>query len=68
MPTSCNIAQHGVQTELNMLCPTCWHNMLRSLARAFKMKYKILLTCLQGNYRDSLEFSNTSYGVFGAEG
>ena len=33
-----------------------------------KMKNKILPTCLQGNYRDSLgEFSNTSYGVFGAE-
>ena len=33
-----------------------------------KMKNKILLTCLQGNYRDSLgEFSNKSYGVFGAE-
>ena len=32
------------------------------------MKNKILQTCLQGNYRDSLgEFSNTSYGVFGAE-
>ena len=33
-----------------------------------KMKNKILPTCLQGNYRDSLgEFSNTSYGVFEAE-
>ena len=33
-----------------------------------KMKNKILLTCLQGNYRDSLgEFSNMSYGVFMAE-
>ena len=33
-----------------------------------KMKNKILTTCLQGNYRDSLgEFSNTSYGVFGTE-
>ena len=30
-----------------------------------KIKDKILPTCLQGNYRDSLgEFSNTSYGVF----
>ena len=31
-----------------------------------KMKNKILPTCLQGNYRDSLgEFNNTSaYGVF----
>ena len=28
-----------------------------------KMKNKILPTCLQGNYGDSLgEFSNTSYG------
>ena len=33
-----------------------------------KMKNKILPTCLQGNYRDSLgEFSNVSYGVVGAE-
>ena len=33
-----------------------------------KMKNKILPTCLQGNCTDSLgEFSNTSYGVFGAE-
>ena len=33
-----------------------------------KMKNKILPTCLKGNYTDSLgEFSNTSYGVFGAE-
>ena len=33
-----------------------------------KIKNKILQTCLQGNYRDSLgEFSNTSNGVFGAE-
>ena len=33
-----------------------------------KMKDKILPTCLEGNYRHSLgEFSNTSYGVFGAE-
>ena len=32
------------------------------------MTDKILPTCLQGNYRYSLgEFSNTSYGVFGAE-
>ena len=33
-----------------------------------KMKNKILPTCLQGKYRGSLgEFSNTSYGVLGAE-
>ena len=33
-----------------------------------KMKNIILPICLQGNYRDSLgEFSNTSYGAFGAE-
>ena len=33
-----------------------------------KMKIKILPTCLQGNYSDSLgEFSKASYGVFGAE-
>ena len=35
-----------------------------------KMKNKILPTCLQGNYRDSLgEFNNTrmSYGMFRAE-
>ena len=33
-----------------------------------KMRNKILPTCLQGNYRDSLrEFSNTSYGVFESE-
>ena len=33
-----------------------------------EMKNKILPTCLQGNYRDSLgEFSNTSYGVCWAE-
>ena len=33
-----------------------------------KMKNKILPTCLQENYRDSLgDFSNTSYGVVGAE-
>ena len=32
------------------------------------MKNKILPTCLQGNYRDSLgELSNTSYGVFEAD-
>ena len=32
------------------------------------MKNKILPTCLQGNYGDSLgEFSNTSYGVVVAE-
>ena len=32
------------------------------------MKNQILPTCLQGNHRDSLgEFSNTSYGVIGAE-
>ena len=32
------------------------------------MKNKILPTCLQGNYGDSLgEFSNTSYGAFEAE-
>ena len=30
-----------------------------------KMKSKILTTCLQGNYRDSLrEFSNTPFVVF----
>ena len=30
-----------------------------------KMENKILSTCLQENYRNSLgEFSNTSYGVF----
>ena len=33
-----------------------------------KMKNKILPTILQGNYSDSLgDFSNTSYGVLGAE-
>ena len=33
-----------------------------------KLKSKILTTCLQGIYRDSLgEFSNTSYVVFGDE-
>ena len=33
-----------------------------------KMKNKILPTCLQGNCGDSLgEFSNTSYGIVGAE-
>ena len=33
-----------------------------------QMKNKILPTCLQGNYGDSLgEFSNASYFVFGAE-
>ena len=33
-----------------------------------KTKNKILPTSLQGNYGNSLgEFSNTSYGVFGAE-
>ena len=33
-----------------------------------KMENKILPTCLEGNYRDSLgEFSKTSYSVFGAE-
>ena len=33
-----------------------------------QMKNKILPTCLQGNYRDTLgEFRNTSYGVLGAE-
>ena len=32
------------------------------------MKNKILPTCLQGNYGDSLgEFSNTSCGVVGVE-
>ena len=32
------------------------------------MNNKILLTCLQGNYGDSLgEFNHTSYGVVGAE-
>ena len=32
-----------------------------------KMKNKILLTCLQGNYGQSLgEFSNISYGLVGA--
>ena len=34
-----------------------------------KMTNKIFPTCFQGNYRDSLgEFSNTSYGVFAADG
>ena len=33
-----------------------------------KMKNKIVPTCLQGNYKDSLgEFSNRSHGVFGAK-
>ena len=33
-----------------------------------KMKIKILPTCFQGNYRESLgEFSNMLYGVFEAE-
>ena len=33
-----------------------------------EMENKILPTCLQRKYRDSLgEFSNTSYGVFGVE-
>ena len=33
-----------------------------------KMKNKILPTCLQRNYRNSLrEFSKTLYGVLGAE-
>ena len=33
-----------------------------------KMKNKILPTCLQENYGDSLgEISNTSYGVVGAD-
>ena len=33
-----------------------------------KMKNKILPNCQEGNYRNSFgEFSNTSYGVFGAE-
>ena len=33
-----------------------------------KMKNKILPTSLRGNFRDSLgEFSNVSYGMFGAE-
>ena len=32
------------------------------------MNNKILSTCLQGNYGDSLgEFNHTSYGVVGAE-
>ena len=34
----------------------------------FKMKKKILPTCLQENFKDSLgELSNTSYGVFWSE-
>ena len=34
----------------------------------FEMKNKLLLTCVQGNYRDSLgEFSNRSCGALGAE-
>ena len=34
----------------------------------FKMKHKILPTCLQGNIRDSLgEFSNISYSMLGAD-
>ena len=38
------------------------------LSAPSKMKSKILPTCLQRNYRDSLgEFGNRSYGVFGAE-
>ena len=33
-----------------------------------KMKNTILSTCLQGNYVDNFgEFSNTSYGVVGAD-
>ena len=33
-----------------------------------QIKYKILTTCLQGNFRDGLgEFSNTSYGTLGAK-
>ena len=32
------------------------------------MKNKFLSSCSQGNYRDSLgDFSNASYGLFGAE-
>ena len=34
----------------------------------YKTKNKTLPTCLQGNYQHSLgEFSNTSYGLYGAE-
>ena len=35
--TYANIMQHSptrCTNEHNMLCPTCWHNMLRSFARA----------------------------------
>ena len=37
--TYANIMQQSptwCTNERNMLCPTCWHNMLRSFARAFK--------------------------------
>ena len=41
---------------------------IKQMNRNFSnMKNKVLQTCLQGNYRASLgEFSNTTYGVFGA--
>ena len=37
--TYANIMQHSptwCTNEHNMLCPTCWHNMLRSFARALR--------------------------------
>ena len=37
--TYANIMQHsptGCTNECNMLCLTCWHNMLRSFARALR--------------------------------
>ena len=40
--TYANIMQHSptwCTNERNMLCPTCWHNMLRSFARALSPLY-----------------------------
>ena len=47
---------------------SCLSCLCASFFNLPKMKNKILPTCLQGNYRDSLvEFNNTSHGV-GREG
>ena len=57
---------HTVQVMGLFFVITCTLMIIHS--NLSKTKNKILPTCLQGNYRDSLgEFSNTSYGVFGAE-
>ena len=66
-PTSLSVCKFSLYYPHKISCLVMRVKQMIIYSNLSKMKYRIPPTCLQGNYRDSLgEFSNLSYGVFGA--